>query len=125
MYIYIYILIVDMSVPPGPQQSRAAILIPIHASLSLSIYIYIYIHIYIYIPLPKKVLQTSYCSYLFQGNALQTLLGMGMGMNVTAQQISFQRLDFTEKKGTAQKTQPLESLGRERVSRKIGCSFET
>ena len=42
--------------------------------------------IFIPMPLPKKVLQTSYCTHLFSENVIQTLLGMGMGMNVTAQE---------------------------------------
>ena len=36
-------------------------------------------------PLPKRVLQTSYCTHFFYADVLQTVLGMGMGMNVTAQ----------------------------------------
>ena len=37
-------------------------------------------------PLPnnKQTAQTKYCTHLFQENVLRTLLGMGMGMNVTA-----------------------------------------
>ena len=30
-------------------------------------------------PLPEKVIETSYCTHLFQGNALQTLFGAGSG----------------------------------------------
>ena len=36
-------------------------------------------------PLPKIVLQTSDCVHFFYGDVLQTALGMGMGMNITAQ----------------------------------------
>ena len=36
-------------------------------------------------PLPNKVLQTTYCTHSLQDHVLQTLLGMGIGTNVTAQ----------------------------------------
>ena len=36
------------------------------------------------IPLPNKVLQTSDRTHFFYENVPQTVLGMGMGMNVTA-----------------------------------------
>ena len=41
----------------------------------------------IFIPIPpsNRVLQTSCCTPFFYTNVLQTVLGMGMGMNVTAQ----------------------------------------
>ena len=41
--------------------------------------------IFVPIPLPRKVLQTSYCTHLLLTDGLQTGLGMGMGMNGTAQ----------------------------------------
>ena len=41
--------------------------------------------IFILTPLPNRVLQASYCTHFFYGNVLQTIMGMGMGMNVTAQ----------------------------------------
>ena len=37
------------------------------------------------LPLPQTALQTSFCTHLLAENSTQTLLGMGMGMNVTAQ----------------------------------------
>ena len=37
------------------------------------------------IPLPRKVLQTSYCTHLLLKDITQTGLGMGIGMNGTAQ----------------------------------------
>ena len=37
------------------------------------------------IPLPKRVLQTSDCTHFFYGNAIQPVLGMGMGVNGAAQ----------------------------------------
>ena len=40
--------------------------------------------IFIPIPLPKRVLQTSYCTHFFYRNALQAVLCPGMGMNVAA-----------------------------------------
>ena len=36
--------------------------------------------IFMPITLPKRVLQTSYCTHFFCGHVLQTVLGMGMGM---------------------------------------------
>ena len=39
---------------------------------------------FILIPLPRKVTQTSYCTHLLFADVLQTGLGMGMGMNGTA-----------------------------------------
>ena len=36
--------------------------------------------------MPRKVIQTSYCTHLLFEDALQTGLGMGMGMNGTAQE---------------------------------------
>ena len=49
-------------------------------------YIYIYIYIYAYpCPCPPQVPQTSSCTHLLSESVLQTLLGMGMGMNVAAQ----------------------------------------
>ena len=54
------------------------------------LYIYIYIYIYSYpYPCPKRVLQTSYCTHFLYGYVLQTVLGTGMGMNVTAQDARF------------------------------------
>ena len=41
--------------------------------------------IFVPIPLPRKALQTSYCTHLLFKDILQTGLGMGMGMNGTAQ----------------------------------------
>ena len=86
------------------------IYLSIYLYLSLSIYIYIYIHMYIsafpsiesawrrhgthswyascdihtHAPAPK-VLHISCSTHLFYKHALQTVLGMGMGMNITAQ----------------------------------------
>ena len=37
-------------------------------------------------PMPEKVLQTSSCTILLYRFVLQTGLGMGMGINGTAQQ---------------------------------------
>ena len=51
--------------------------------MSLSLYIYIYICIYIYIYIYIYV--CSYCTHLIFKHVLQTGLGMGMGMNATAQ----------------------------------------
>ena len=48
------------------------------------IYIYIYIIIIITIPLPQQIVWTSYCANLFYSTVLQIILGVGMGMNVTA-----------------------------------------
>ena len=39
---------------------------------------------FIPMPLPKGAQQTSLCTHLFSEHVLQTLLGTGMGMNVTA-----------------------------------------
>ena len=77
-----------------------------HDVITMYIYIYIYIyrgfvvrvvatrgqcnaayelrHLYPY-PCPKKVLQTSSCVILLYNFVLQTGLGMGMGINGTAQ----------------------------------------
>ena len=41
--------------------------------------------IFVPIPLPERVLQTSDCGNFFYADVRQTVLGMGMGMNVTAQ----------------------------------------
>ena len=41
--------------------------------------------IFILVPLPEEVLQTSRCAILLYEVVLQTALGTGMGMNVTAQ----------------------------------------
>ena len=35
-------------------------------------------------PLPQQVLQTSYCTHLFYNNVIQTVLGVGTDMIVTA-----------------------------------------
>ena len=40
--------------------------------------------IFIPMPLSPKVIQASLCPHLLSENVLQTLLGMGMGMNITA-----------------------------------------
>ena len=37
------------------------------------------------IPLPKRVLQPSDCTHIFHKQSLQTVLGMGMGMNITSE----------------------------------------
>ena len=34
--------------------------------------------------MPRKVIQTSYCTHLWLEDVLQTGLGMGKGMNITA-----------------------------------------
>ena len=39
------------------------------------------------IPLPKRVLQTSDCTHFFYEQILQTILGVDMGMNVTAHRL--------------------------------------
>ena len=41
--------------------------------------------IFIPIPLPRKVIQTSCCTHMLLKSVIQTGLGMGMGMNRTAQ----------------------------------------
>ena len=41
--------------------------------------------IFIPIPLPENIAQTSSCTILLYKFVIQTVLGMGMGMNVTAQ----------------------------------------
>ena len=43
--------------------------------------------IFVPMPLPPKVNRTSLCTHLFSENVIQSLLGMGTGMNVTAHQI--------------------------------------
>ena len=40
--------------------------------------------IFIPIPLPRQVLQTSYCTHLLSKDSIQTVFGVGMGMNGTA-----------------------------------------
>ena len=41
--------------------------------------------VFITVPLPEKFIQTSCCPHLFYKLVLRIVLGMGMGMNVTAQ----------------------------------------
>ena len=47
------------------------------------------------IPLPEKVIQTSSCTILLYNMFYKTVLGMGMGMNVTAQTWLLPRVAMT------------------------------
>ena len=65
MYTYIYIYIhIDSGMLNVESLYRAVILVPI--------------------PLPEQVIEASSCAILLYKFVLQTVLGMGMGMNVTA-----------------------------------------
>ena len=42
-------------------------------------------------PMPKQVLYCVYCTHVFYTCALQTVFGLGMGANVTAQYLRLRR----------------------------------
>ena len=83
IYIYIYIFIIDQRL--GDVQIwrlSAAFTLP---GLVSEATVNTPSVIFIPIPLPKRVLQTFDCTRFFCGGVLQTVLGMGMGIDVTAQ----------------------------------------
>ena len=79
---YVYIMYVYMCV-----YIYIYIYIYTHTHLSLSLYIYIYIHTYLHsypCPCPDKFHKLNTVPVCYQTMFLQTVLGMGMGMNVAA-----------------------------------------
>ena len=68
------------------------------------------------IPLPKRVLQTSDRSHFFYGDALQTVLGMGMGMDVTAQEPLFSFGELVEGRPRARSASAPHSAAGSRTS---------
>ena len=79
------------------------------------------------VPLPKQVMQTSSCTMLLYTFVIQTVLGLGMGMNVTAQYYDSGLIIILISRGRIPR--PIgdlqEMLGRRRdtLSREIGRRF--